>query len=97
MVARGQTIYLPAGKHNCIYILAASTGGDRAAEFKVGGRAVTLNIRDWGGFIGQWIRAYGRLSLSVTGQYPQITLSGRLLMNRSESSAQSPLDIRRTM
>jgi len=54
MVARGQTIYLPAGKHNCIYILAASTGGDRAAEFKVGGRAVTLNIRDWGGFIGQW-------------------------------------------
>jgi alpha-mannosidase len=55
VVARGQTINLPAGgEHNRIYILAASSDGDRRAEFKLGGRAVELNIEDWGGFIGQW-------------------------------------------
>jgi alpha-mannosidase len=54
VVAKGQTINLPAGQHNRIYILAASSEGDRRAEFKVGGQAVNLNIEDWGGFIGQW-------------------------------------------
>jgi alpha-mannosidase len=54
VVARGQTINLPAGHYNRVYILAASSEGDRRAEFKVGGKAVTLNIEDWGGFIGQW-------------------------------------------
>jgi alpha-mannosidase len=54
IVAKGQAINLPAGRYNRIYILAASSDGDRRAEFKVGGQAVTLNIEDWGGFIGQW-------------------------------------------
>jgi alpha-mannosidase len=53
-VAKGQTINLPAGRYNRIYILAASSEGDRRAEFRVGGQAVNLNIEDWGGFIGQW-------------------------------------------
>jgi alpha-mannosidase len=54
VVAKGQTIHLPAGHFNRVYILAASTDGDQTASFHVGQRAVTLNIQDWGGFIGQW-------------------------------------------
>jgi alpha-mannosidase len=54
VVARGQTINLPAGHHNRVYILAASSDGDQPAVFKIGDKAVNLNIQDWGGFIGQW-------------------------------------------
>ena len=54
LVAKGQTIDLPAGHYNRLYILAAAAGGDQKAEFSVGGREVSLNVEDWGGFIGQW-------------------------------------------
>ncbi len=54
VVARGQTIALPAGKHNRIYVLAAATGGDQTASFTAGGSRADLTIQDWGGFIGQW-------------------------------------------
>lgn len=54
VVAHGQTIQLPAGRFNRVYILAAATGGDQSAAFRVGSRSVNLNIEDWGGFIGQW-------------------------------------------
>jgi alpha-mannosidase len=37
-----------------VYVLAASTDGDRKATFKIGSEPVELNIEDWGGFIGQW-------------------------------------------
>jgi alpha-mannosidase len=49
----GQTIALPAGDYNRLYLLAASSP-DTTAEFKVGdGPAQSLTIQDWGGFIGQ--------------------------------------------
>jgi alpha-mannosidase len=54
VVAKGQTIPLPAGKFNRVYLLAASVGGDQEAEFRVGSSATKLNVQDWGGFIGQW-------------------------------------------
>jgi alpha-mannosidase len=54
VVAKGQSIDLPAGDYNRVYILAASAKGDQIAEFEVGGKKVELNIEDWGGFIGQW-------------------------------------------
>lgn len=50
----GQTIDLPAGQFNCLYLLAAAANGDQKAEFKVGEESVTLNIQDWTGFVGQW-------------------------------------------
>ena len=53
VVAKGQSIDLPAGQHNRVYILAAADG-DQKATFKVGNNSVELNIQDWGGFIGQW-------------------------------------------
>ncbi len=54
VVARGQTIDLPAGKFNRIYILAASADGDQRATFRVGNEPAELTIEDWGGYIGQW-------------------------------------------
>jgi alpha-mannosidase len=54
VVAKGQTIQLPAGNHNRLYILAASADGDQKATFKIGKTDVELNIEDWSGFIGQW-------------------------------------------
>ena len=54
IVARGQTIKLPAGRYNRVYLLAASADGDQDAAFLVGDRRIRLNIQDWSGFIGQW-------------------------------------------
>jgi alpha-mannosidase len=54
VIAKGQTIPLPSGHYNRVYVLAASADGDRKAVFEVGGKKAELNIEDWGGFIGQW-------------------------------------------
>ena len=54
VTARGQTIELPAGKYNRLYLLAAAYGGDQKETFRVGDESVPLTIEDWGGFIGQW-------------------------------------------
>lgn len=54
LVARGETIRLPDGDYNRIYLLAAAVHGDQKAEFHVGSQAHALDIEDWSGFIGQW-------------------------------------------
>jgi alpha-mannosidase len=54
VVAKGQTIHLPAGRFNRIYILAAAADGDQTASFRLGTRSMLLTIQDWGGFVGQW-------------------------------------------
>jgi alpha-mannosidase len=54
VIAKGQTINLPAGDYNRVYVLAASADGDQKAMFRVGNAAVDLNVENWGGFIGQW-------------------------------------------
>jgi alpha-mannosidase len=54
LVARGQTLRLPAGRFTRVYVLAASADGDRRATFRVGSRPYELTVQDWGGFIGQW-------------------------------------------
>ena len=54
VAAKGQTIDLPAGHYNRVYVLAASANGDQKATFKVGNSGIDLNVEDWGGFIGQW-------------------------------------------
>lgn len=65
VVARGQTIHLPAGNYNRIYILAAADGGqkgtftainhalDRACS-NVGYKSQEFTVQDWKGFVGQW-------------------------------------------
>jgi alpha-mannosidase len=54
MIAKGQTIALPRGVFNRVYIVAASADGDPTATFRIGNNLVELNIQNWGGFIGQW-------------------------------------------
>ncbi len=54
VVGNGQTIDLPAGHYNRLYLMAAASDGDQRATFEVGSKKVELNIQAWGGFIGQW-------------------------------------------
>jgi alpha-mannosidase len=54
LVAKGQTITLPAGSFNRVYVLAASASGDQKATFEIANQKVELTIQDWSGFIGQW-------------------------------------------
>ncbi|HEX3661682.1 MAG TPA: glycoside hydrolase family 38 C-terminal domain-containing protein [Acidobacteriaceae bacterium] len=54
LIAKGQTLQLPAGDYNRGFILATAVDGDQEASFHAGNQATTLRIEDWGGFIGQW-------------------------------------------
>jgi len=54
VVAKGQSIELPKGKFNRIYLLATSSDGDQVATFRAGSSSAELNIQNWTGFIGQW-------------------------------------------
>ena len=49
----GQTIALPPGRFNRLYLLAAAAG-DQQAEFEIDGKPVSLTVQDWCGYIGQW-------------------------------------------
>ncbi len=53
VVARGQTIGLPTGDYNRVYILAAADG-DQQGTFKEGAEARDFTVQDWRGFVGQW-------------------------------------------
>ena len=54
VTAHGQTIQLPAGDYDRVYVLAASASGDQKAIFRIGSREVPLTIQEWTGYIGQW-------------------------------------------
>jgi alpha-mannosidase len=54
LVSRGQSISLPPGKFNRLYILAASADGDQKCTFRVGEKETELVIQNWTGYIGQW-------------------------------------------
>ena len=73
VVAQGQTIDLPSGTYNCVYVLAASANGDQKGVFEAGGKRTELNIQDWGGFIGQWDNRQWDSSDTAHGKYGQMT------------------------
>ncbi len=54
VTAKAQTIALPQGSYNRVYILAASADGDQTGAFRIGAKTINLTIQDWSGFIGQW-------------------------------------------
>jgi alpha-mannosidase len=54
VTTKGQSIELPKGSFNRIYLLAASAEGDQKAVFTIGGREKELIIQAWNGFVGQW-------------------------------------------
>jgi alpha-mannosidase len=53
VVAHGQTIKLPDGNFQRLYLLAAAEG-DQKAAFVIGSKPVNLIIQDWSGYVGQW-------------------------------------------
>jgi alpha-mannosidase len=73
VVAKGQTINLPSGYYNRVYLLAASANGDQKATFEAGGNKTELNIQDWGGFIGQWDNRQWSSADTVHGKYGEMT------------------------
>ena len=71
LVPRGQTINLPDGKYNRIYLLAAAANGDQKATFNVGDKSFPLTIQDWTGFIGQWDdRRWSQKELQIPPRTP---------------------------
>ena len=54
VVAKGQTITLPAKPFNRVFVLAAAVDGDQDAQFKIGSQTADLKIQSWNGFVGQW-------------------------------------------
>ncbi|HEY2962157.1 MAG TPA: glycoside hydrolase family 38 C-terminal domain-containing protein, partial [Pyrinomonadaceae bacterium] len=53
VVARGQSIPVPAGVQK-LYVVAASAGDDQRVSLRVGSESTALTIQSWRGFIGQW-------------------------------------------
>ena len=51
---QGQTIALPAGDFDKVYILAAAANDDVDTELKIDDQPRKWHIEDWGGYIGQW-------------------------------------------
>jgi alpha-mannosidase len=51
---QGQTISLPDGSFNRLYLLAAAINGDADGDFSVGGNSTRLHIQNWTGAIGSW-------------------------------------------
>lgn len=54
VACQGQTISLPEGKFNRLYLLAAAVNGDADGEFSVGNSTKLLHVQNWTGYIGSW-------------------------------------------
>ena len=54
LVPKGETITLPEGHFNRVYVLAAAVGGDVPASFGVGASVRNVLVREWQGPVGQW-------------------------------------------
>ncbi|MCO7138178.1 carbohydrate-binding protein, partial [[Clostridium] leptum] len=52
--AKGQTINLPEGNYNTLYLLAFSINNDREATFQVGDSTQTISIADYAENVGEW-------------------------------------------
>lgn len=50
----GQTVTLPAGDFNRVYLMAAAVDGDTDGTFLAGAQPIKLAVQDWSGYIGQW-------------------------------------------
>ena len=54
LICKGDTLALPTGKWNKVYLLAASREEDLRATFKACGKETVAYIPNYSGFIGQW-------------------------------------------
>lgn len=77
VVCKGQTVPLPPGPHDAVYLLAAATR-DTAGAFRVGDRTTSVSVQSWTGFIGQfddrvWDRPFDELDFVCDGNVVGIT------------------------
>ena len=54
LVPSGQTLSLPAGSYNGVYILADAVGGDVVSASRSARASKTAAVREWQGPVGQW-------------------------------------------
>ena len=73
LLAKGQTIALPTGDYNRVYVLAASADGDQKAYFEAGGKRAELNIQNWGGYVGQWDNRQWSAGIPGRDSYGEMT------------------------
>ena len=69
LACHGQTVTLPAGDFDHVYLLAAAADGDARGTFKIGDRAVEQTVQDWAGYVGQWDNRLWK------GPVPELTYS----------------------
>ncbi len=55
VACKGQTLKLPSGNYNKVYILA-SADKDVTSSIRVGAKTVPFAVQSWTGFVGQWDR-----------------------------------------
>ncbi len=65
----GQTIALPKGRYNRLYLLALAVNGATEGTFTVGNQPTLLQIQDWSGYVGSWDNRI------FQGGIPEITYS----------------------
>lgn len=54
VICRGQTITLPDGDYDRVYLLVAAINGDQTANFHIGDTSHEIVVQDWHEYIGQW-------------------------------------------
>jgi alpha-mannosidase len=54
LVPSGQSVAIPQGAFNRVYILAAAVGGDVTTTIGVGTATKTIQVSEWEGPVGQW-------------------------------------------
>jgi alpha-mannosidase len=54
LICRGQSLDLPAGTFNKVYLIAAAVDGDQQGDLQIDGVSSPWAVEDWSQFIGQW-------------------------------------------
>jgi alpha-mannosidase len=54
LTCNGQSLQLPGGNLNRLYLLAASAGADTQISFSVDAKPLIAPVGQWSGFVGQW-------------------------------------------
>jgi len=73
----GQTIKLPSGNYNKLYIIAASSDKLNKEVFKIGGKEIEIPVEYWSGFLGQWDRRnWENVSAAEMNFGPNIVFTG---------------------
>lgn len=72
LACKGQSIQLPKGKYNNLYLLAAATE-DTKGIFKIDGKPASLGVEKWTGYVGQWDLRIWKNNMDITGLVPAFT------------------------